>query len=160
MVRIFRKHDAESGSALLEFAFVGLVFLTMLFGIIDIGRCLFSYNWVSNSARLGTRYMMVRGIKCNPLLKGYPPPVQNGCPATNDDVTQYIKAQAIGIDQSQVFVTATCITGAVGSPPPCGSAPDAVKVQVRYHFTFLTSLILRIQAPWDMTSVSQRTMAQ
>ena len=72
MIRSIRQKNGEAGSALVEFALASITILTVLFGIIDTGRCLYSYNWLSNSARLGSRYMMVRGINCNPLIDNYP----------------------------------------------------------------------------------------
>src|SRR5215471_15836750 len=99
---MIRHRSAESGSALLEFVLVSIVIVTVLFGIIDLGRCLYSYNWLSSSARLATRYMMVRGVDCNHLLDNYPPLQLWGggtaCPAHNADVAAYIQSQAYGIN--------------------------------------------------------------
>ena len=165
---MIRQKNGEAGSALVEFALASIVILTVLFGIIDLGRCLYSYNWLSNSARLGSRYMMVRGVNCNPLIDNYPDLSQwgggAGCPALNSDVTALIQSQADGIDWSKVTVTTTCTTNNVGNTPPCGVAgndPNSwVKVTVQYQFSFITPLVNQFltNGYWTMTSTSQRPL--
>jgi hypothetical protein len=46
-----RKNDARRGQALVEFSLAIIVFLTMLMGIFDLGRAIFTYNGVSEAAR-------------------------------------------------------------------------------------------------------------
>ena len=169
MIRSVRQKNGEAGSALVEFALASIVILTVLFGIIDLGRCLYSYNWLSNSARLGSRYMMVRGINCNPLIDNYPNLSQwgggTGCPASNADVTALIHSQADGIDWSKVTVTTTCTTNTAGrNTPPCGvqgNDPQAfVNVKVTYQFSFITPLVNQFVpgGSWLMSSSSQRPL--
>jgi hypothetical protein len=144
-----KNKNGEAGSALVEFALATVIVLTVLFGIIDMGRALYAYHWVSNAARLGTRFAMVRGSYCSGL--------PGGCPANKDDIEAYVKSQAVGIDQNQVIVTSRCVYGAnVPSLPPC-PAPNAVQVTVVYQFSFVSPF-----APhtWRMTSRSQRVVAQ
>jgi Flp pilus assembly protein TadG len=61
MMRSVGQKNGEAGSALVEFALASVIVLTVLFGIIDMGRALYAYDWVSDAARRGTRYAMVRG---------------------------------------------------------------------------------------------------
>lgn len=137
----------EKGSGLVEFAISLVVVLTVLFGIIDTGRALYAYNWCSNSARLGTRFMMVRGTKCT-LLSG-------GCPATGTDATNYIESNAVGIDTGQVTVTTWCWADTVKNNPPC--PPQAlVQVQVQYNFKFVTPFVPL--SGWTMQSTSERVV--
>ena len=63
----------ERGSALVEFAIASTVALTLIFGIVDFGRGLYTYHLVSNAARAGSRYAIVRGSACTVA----------GCPATS-----------------------------------------------------------------------------
>src|ERR1039458_73601 len=51
----------EEGSALVEFAFVLILVLTFMFGIMDFSRFLYTDHFLSGAAREGTRYAMVRG---------------------------------------------------------------------------------------------------
>ncbi len=55
---------------MVEFALSLTVLLTLLFGIIDIGRALYAYNWLYNGARQATRWAMVRGAFCDSHLPG------------------------------------------------------------------------------------------
>jgi Flp pilus assembly protein TadG len=55
-----RRHAHRTrGQALVEFALVLPVFLLIVFGIIDAGRLIFTYNTVSNAARNAARVAIV-----------------------------------------------------------------------------------------------------
>lgn len=49
----------SSGQGLVEFALVFPIFVIMLFGLFDVGRAVFAYNEITNSAREGTRLGIV-----------------------------------------------------------------------------------------------------
>ena len=49
-----RKH--ERGAALVEFAIGATVFLMVMFGVVEFGRCLWTHNALSDAARRGARY--------------------------------------------------------------------------------------------------------
>lgn len=58
-----QRHDVkrgERGSALMEFAIAATVFLTSLFGVIEVGRLLWTHNALRDAARRGARYAAVR----------------------------------------------------------------------------------------------------
>ncbi len=46
----------ERGATLLEFAICATVFLTVMFGVLEFGRCLWVHNALSDAARRGARY--------------------------------------------------------------------------------------------------------
>lgn len=153
MMRSVTQRNGEAGSALVEFALASILILTVLFGIIDMGRALFAFDWVSNAARIATRFAMVRGTSCTSL--------PGGCPAqqtgTTGDITNYLNTQAIGIDRSKLTVTAWCDVGSTPFQPlPCTS-PQGVNVKVQYEFSFVTPLI---RHTWTMSSASVRVTAQ
>lgn len=50
----------ERGAALMEFAIAATVFLTSLFGVIEVGRLLWTHNALRDAARRGARYAAVR----------------------------------------------------------------------------------------------------
>jgi Flp pilus assembly protein TadG len=50
------KRGRERGATLLEFAIGATVFLTIMFGVIEFGRCLWTHNALSDAARRGARY--------------------------------------------------------------------------------------------------------
>jgi Flp pilus assembly protein TadG len=90
----------ERGAALMEFAIVATVFLTMLFGIVEFGRFLFTHNTLTDSARRGARYATIRkndtaGILAVKKMVVYGDP--NANPATATPV-------AAGLSTSNVVV--------------------------------------------------------
>ena len=134
---------------MLEFSLAISSILLVLFGIIDLGRALYAYDWVSDAARRSTRFAMVRGEDCRSLA--------GGCPATSSDVTTYVRSLATGIDTGQLTVTTTCFaTASVSSPPPC-APPGWVNVNVQYNFYFVSPLF---PLHWTMHSDSQRLVQQ
>jgi Flp pilus assembly protein TadG len=136
----------ERGNALLEFAISVSTILLVLFGAIDLGRAAFAYDWVSDAARQATRFAMVRGQSCSGL--------SGGCPATTQNVSDYVNSIADGIDTSQVNVTTQCAVGATISSPPCAATAN-VTVRVQYTFKFLSPLA---PSSWSMQSSSERVV--
>src|SRR4029077_17627636 len=60
-----RKLMGEDGNNLIEYAFVFMFFMSMVLGIVDFSRALYTYHFLSNVAREATRYASVRGSTCN-----------------------------------------------------------------------------------------------
>ena len=160
-MRGLRKRDRDKGSALVEFALASFTILLVLFLIIDVGRALYAYNWVSNAARQGSRWAMVRGNMCDPLLASYCATFPHG--ATRSDITNYVNSLAIGIDTNSLQVYSRCwVSGTALAPPPCAS-PGWVQVQVQYRFHFLSPLfdeLCQCDLAWRMISASERAVQQ
>jgi Flp pilus assembly protein TadG len=134
----------ERGSALVEFALVSTALLMLIFGIIDFGRALYTYHLVSNAARLGTRYAIVRGTACTPRS------TPDVCPATTTQVQTYVRGTAPGVDPNAMTVTTTwpTSTGCTGT----GAPGCVVSVQVQYTFHFMTLLMPHFTLPISSTS--------
>lgn len=49
----------DRGQTLVEFAFVALLFLVLVFGIIEFGRALWTWNTIVQATRAGARYAVV-----------------------------------------------------------------------------------------------------
>jgi Flp pilus assembly protein TadG len=128
---------------MVEMAIALTALLLTLFGIMDYGRALFTYDAVSNAARLATRYAMVRGSQCQ----------ASGCPATQSSIQAYLNSQVPMLDPTQMTVTASW-PGAGG----CQSAGCPVAVTVSYPFAFVTPLLPQITIP--MSSTSQMAISQ
>jgi len=62
---LIRKSVEQRGATLVEFALVGLLFFTLLFGIIEFGLLLFNQQVITNAGREGARY----GIVARPIIK-------------------------------------------------------------------------------------------
>lgn len=55
----------QSGSTVVEFALVLIVFLTFFLGILDFARMLFTWNMANEAARHGARYAAICGDTTN-----------------------------------------------------------------------------------------------
>lgn len=56
MVRLKNSGREERGATLVEFAIGATVFLTLMFGVIEFGRALWTHNALADAARRGARY--------------------------------------------------------------------------------------------------------
>jgi Flp pilus assembly protein TadG len=56
MARFKKSKTGERGSTLLEFAIGATVFLTVMFGVIEFGRLLWTHNALTDATRRGARY--------------------------------------------------------------------------------------------------------
>jgi Flp pilus assembly protein TadG len=147
--------NKSRGSTLVEFAFLIPIFFALVFGIIDFGRMLYSYHFVSNAAREATRWASVRGADCSSL---------NDCHASQADVATYVASIApMGIDASPSRLSVT--TNWVMPPnnlPICTTFPTnpgcAVKVQVNYQFKFILPFLPT--SGYRMTSTSEMIISQ
>lgn len=132
----------QRGASMVETAITLALLLTIAFGIMEYGRVLYTYHAVSNAARLGTRYAIVRGSQCT----------ASGCPATNATVSTYVKSQTQLVDPAQLTVTTTW-------PASNCKAPGCpVKVTVSYAYSIVSPLLPA--ASFTMTSSSQMLISQ
>lgn len=150
---------SEKGSTMVEFALVCTFFLLLLFGIIDFGRALYTYHFLSNAARTASRWAAVNGGACasDGSCNGTAP--MNNGPASQTDVQKYVQNLTPGgIDPSKITVTACGVTSGAGkcadSPPGCTlNEPGCmVKVSVSYNFNFLVPLVRSAAIPMSSTS--------
>jgi Flp pilus assembly protein TadG len=148
----------ERGTTLLESAVMISVLLLMMFGVVGFGTALYTYHFVSNTAREATRWASVRGLTC----PQNPPALSGGCPALDSDVNAYVQnlSTGIGLDPTKVTTTTTWV-----APPNnlavCTTQPKSpgcvVKVQVQYSFQFLFPLL---PSGFTMQSTSQMVISQ
>jgi Flp pilus assembly pilin Flp len=123
----------ERGATILEFAFVMVISLVLIFAIIDFARALYSFHFISEAAREATRFAAVRGGDCNPVAVS---PCPAGLPEIQAYVDQLVPA---GIDGSQITTTPN-FPGGSGTLPMCGGSaiPGCpVKVDIQYQFNFI-----------------------
>jgi Flp pilus assembly protein TadG len=132
----------ERGSELVEFAAVFTVLFMFLFAIMDLSRALYSYHFVADAAREGTRYAMVRGSTCTSW--------STACPASSSDIQTYLKSVPAGINPQSVTVTTTWT--------PDNKPGSVVQVQVQYSFKPIFPLIPKTALV--LTSTSQMVISQ
>ncbi len=56
----YKTNKNQRGAALVEFALVAAVFLTVLFSIVEFGRLLWTHNALTDATRRGARYATLR----------------------------------------------------------------------------------------------------
>jgi len=125
----------QRGTAMFEYAIVVLISLMMLFGIVDFGRALYAYHFISNAAREGTRFASVRGNTCTFFA--------SDCPATRAQIRAFVKNVPQGINAAALTVTPN-FTNPNGLPV-CGSTQNypgcGIQVRVDYNFSFIFPLM-------------------
>ena len=66
----YRKNrKAESGAALVEWSIGATVFLTAMFGALEVGRLLWIHNALSDAARRGARYAVNQPLSKSDAIK-------------------------------------------------------------------------------------------
>jgi Flp pilus assembly protein TadG len=145
----------EHGSTLPETAIACVALLSLLFGVIDFGRALYTYAFVAQVAREGSRWAIVRGsTSCTNSGNGLA-----GCDATAPAIQSYVQSLSQGATTaSQISVVPTwsnCPSAAatVLNAPGC-----TVNVQVTYPFRFVMGFMPTLTI--NMSSSSQMVIAQ
>jgi len=179
-LRLNSRRKAEEGSTLVDMALVSaFVFLPMIFGIIEVSFAVYSYNYVSQMARLATRYAVVRGSFSCAIQSNFADcnlgPGGGSNPTTPDGSTalqNYVRGYAYpGIDTSSVNVTATWWSADVTNPGTgsfsstkwdvactdttagaCNPPTSAVKVVVSYGYPLSIPFWKKVTIPMTSTS--------
>jgi hypothetical protein len=125
-----RRRDAR-GQALFEVLVSMIVFITMLLAVIQMGLAGYSYHYISEAAREGARWAMVRGSACTSFT--------TACPAATTDIQNYVTGLAYpGITASAMTVTASWCGPTSSTPPACSTGTNApgqiVRVAIQYKF--------------------------
>jgi Flp pilus assembly protein TadG len=151
-----RRASDECGSAIMETAMSTVLFLTFLFGIFETGFALYTYYFISEAAREGARYAIVRGSSCTGFA--------SACPAAGSDVQNYVQNLGFpGINPSKMTVSPswsayTSGSTCPGSPNPCNSPGNLVTVTVQYNFPL--TLPFAPKLTYAMSSTSAMIIAQ
>lgn len=117
---------AQRGATMAETAMVMTLLLMLLFGVIDFGRAMYTYAFVTQLARQGARWAIVRGGYCSRLDR---------CPAQSGsaDVQPYIQSLSEGATNASKLSATLSFPSCGGSNTPGCSA----QVTVSYPFTFM-----------------------
>jgi Flp pilus assembly protein TadG len=131
--------------------------LAGIFGVIDFGRALYTYHFVSDAAREASRWASVRGRSC----KVYVPVA---CPANASDVEDYVaNITPLGIDKSpERLLVNTEWVAPPGRGNNCSKYPKnpgcSVQVTVIYNFKFI--LPFMPSSTYAMKSTSEMVISQ
>ena len=159
----FQRHHrvrGEQGSAIVEMAMSMILLLTILLGILEICLAIYSYHFISEAAREGTRYAIVRG---STSASNCPSNPVSACPAAESDIENYVSNlgfPGVGLTASDVSVAwsaypagATCTPSAT-----CNNPGNMVQVTVTYPMT--VSLPFVSIKTLTMSSTSKMVISQ
>jgi len=123
-----RRLADRKGSTIVEFGLSAAIFFSLLFGVMLMSLALYSYHYISEAAREGVRYAVVRGTNA---------PTYGGLTtATNATIQTYVRGIGFpGIKSSNITVTTSwsldCTSWSTTSSGR-NLPNDYVKVNVQY----------------------------
>lgn len=155
-----RRLGAENGGTLIETALSISLLLIFIFGVIETSLALYSYHYIADAAREGTRYAMVRGATWGTQCASYS---AAGCTASAQNIEDFVTNIGFpGISTSNLTVTPQCATAVGGTftatITSCNAAGDVIQVQVQYNFPFNVPFLTGRTIA--MSSTSEMVIAQ
>jgi Flp pilus assembly protein TadG len=168
LLRAVRASVKESGSALVEMALAFPVYGAMIFGIIQFSIAIYAYDFLSNAAREGSRWAIVRGSQCGTNTPGL-----DHCGALQSDVQTYVQSLGYPFSGASTvnvsYLTATTGMDSSGNPvttwAPCSGsvslcAQPGNQVQVQIHATIPVGIPFWRAAQLTMGSTSSMVISQ
>ena len=144
----------ERGQATVEMALASMIMLSMFIGIIEMALALYTYNFISEAAREGARYAMVRGSSCTSLTN---------CGATPAQIQTYLQSLSLGgtASATNMTVSTTWLSASTTIPTTwtscgtteCNAPGNAVQVRVTYAFPLTLPWLAKTTL--NMSSTSQ-----
>jgi len=144
---VLRRGSRRRGQALVEFALILPVFLLIIFGIIDAGRLIFTYNTIASSARNAARVAIVNQstvgtTTCDTTSATAWP---TGC-AIFSGINLDVQNADVAISYRTPSDTADCTVLSIGC---------LAVVTVTGHYQPLTPIIGQIIGPVTLSSTSK-----
>jgi Flp pilus assembly protein TadG len=150
----------EQGSAIVETAMSSFILFMFIFGVMEAGFAMYSYYFISEAAREGTRYAIVRGSSLGTNCIAPGPPT---CVAQTSDIRTYVKNLGFpGINPGNMTVAVSRAgypSGVTCTPSAaCNNPGNLVTVTVNYSFP-LSVPFLPLRT-YSMSSSSAMVIAQ
>lgn len=108
-----KRRSSEPGSSTIEGALASLVFFTLIMGIMDLGRLVWTYSLIAHGAREATRYASVHGS-------------ESGSVATAAQISAMVSSRSPGLDPANVRAEVTF--------QPDQAPGSTARVSVTYRF--------------------------
>lgn len=141
---------------------VSSIFFAMMIGSFQMMLVMYTFHFVSDAAREGSRYAIVRGsTSCTNT------PSLSNCNATADQIRTYVKGLNYpGINPANLSVNTTWLTASSTMPTTwsacssgtCNTPGNLVKVVTSYSYSL--SIPFVPAATWNLTSTSQMVISQ
>lgn len=158
LMRVLKPVDGrgEEGATIVEMALTMVILLSVMFGLIELCFALYSYHFVSDAAREGSRYAIVHGSTCS--VSG----VSCTAPVGSTQIQTYVQNLGYpGINPSNLIVTASYSAypaGGTCNATGCNGPGDLVTVVAKYTFK-LSIPFVKVQT-LNMTSTSSMVISQ
>ena len=118
---ISQRNQRQQGSVIVEFALIFMLYLVVVLGLVEFGRCMWTYATVAHAARQAARFCMVRGTYN---------------PATTAEIENVVKRFAVGLEDSKLIINTT-----YDPTDPDFRRGTIIEVEVGYPFQFVTAPI-------------------
>ena len=166
----------EQGATLVETAVSLAVYLCLFFGLISFSLALYTFNFVSDAAREGTRWAAVRGANSCAISSTFPScnllptNITSSTDVANNPVLAYIESLGYpGLSASYVSAAVTwweptqnangqtswttqCTGAKDGNGNPCNAVGNAVRVVATYNFPLKIPFWTRASLTLNSTS--------
>ena len=152
-----RRHRAR-GQALVEFAFVLPIIVLLVFGFIDVGRAVLTYNTLTNAARQATRVATVSQV--DPVAAPYRCEANRPVETVADPYWTFrgcamAAGAAIGLTSADLAIS---YSAPPGTTLECSSEINVgciASVTVTHNFSPITPVAGTILGPIVMSSTSE-----
>ena len=137
--------ESEAGQSLLESAMTFSILISFMFIFIELCLAFYSFGMISESAREGSRYAIVRGATC---VTGN----QASCTTTSAQINSYVQGLGFpNIGGGNLNVVSTF---------PDGNQDPGSRVQVQVTYQFPITLPFVSSQPLAIASSSEMTIVQ
>lgn len=140
-----KRAQGEAGQSLVEFAITFSILIGFVFAFVELCLAFYSFGMISESAREGSRYAMVRGATCVNGAKA-------SCTATAAQINNYVTSLGFpNIGGGRISVNTTF---------PDGSQDLGKRVHVQVTYQFPITLPLVPSNAISITSTSEMSIVQ
>jgi Flp pilus assembly protein TadG len=150
LLALARLHRAESGNASVEVAMSAGVLFLLVMGLMNMSQGVYTYHYVAEAAREGSRYAIVHGNV-------------SGSIATPDSIQAYVRGLGYpGIKSSSMTVTTTWAgypAGVVCAPSTSCNNPGNMAT-VKASYAFPVTIPMMGTKTLTMTSTSSMVISQ
>lgn len=133
-----QRRDPRKGAVIVEFALGFIVFIMLIFGIMEGARLVWTYTTLSHAAREGARFAMVHGSRA---------------PVADSAVEALVKNRVVGLDPADVTVTTVWEDAAK-------SGSSTVRVEVDYTVQLLATALVFQRSTMDLRYVARAVVAE
>ena len=123
---------SEKGQALVEFALISLLFFTIVFGITEFGRALWTWNTIVQATRAGARYAVVEAPTSDDMN------IMKFVAYNDPNANSSSKPVVPGLTEANVTVSYLMNDGTAAASK---AVADVIQISVtNYQFSFLVPL--------------------